>query len=173
MNRVMVYGGVALVVLAVSGYVFLSDEEEVNLDQVGVFTYVDKVSRGDLNLVVSSNGVVDPINKVEIKSKASGRVEQLRFIEEARIPVSMTGMLQALPKTPLHARMKREGRLVTESGGDQLESFGGEAAMDEGQVPHVAHQHREPLGRDATLEAHVEAELAPEGHEATQLGFRQ
>jgi radical SAM superfamily enzyme YgiQ (UPF0313 family) len=46
--------------------------------------------------------------------------EQLRFIQEARIPVSMTGMLQALPKTPLHARMKEEGRLVAESGGDQF-----------------------------------------------------
>jgi radical SAM superfamily enzyme YgiQ (UPF0313 family) len=46
--------------------------------------------------------------------------EQLRFIEDARIPVSMTGMLQALPKTPLHTRMKEEGRLVTESGGDQF-----------------------------------------------------
>jgi hypothetical protein len=29
-------------------------------------------------------------------------------------------MLQALPKTPLHARLKQEGRLVTESGGDQF-----------------------------------------------------
>jgi len=34
--------------------------------------------------------------------------EQLRFVEEARIPVSMTGMLQALPKTALHARIKQE-----------------------------------------------------------------
>ncbi len=39
--------------------------------------------------------------------------EQLRFIQEARIPVSMTGMLQAMPKTPLHDRMAKEGRLVT------------------------------------------------------------
>jgi hypothetical protein len=46
--------------------------------------------------------------------------EQLQFIEEARIPVSMTGMLQALPQTPLHARIKQEGRLVTESDGDQF-----------------------------------------------------
>jgi hypothetical protein len=46
--------------------------------------------------------------------------EQLRFIQEARIPVSMTGMLQALPKTPLHARVEREGRLLQESGGDQF-----------------------------------------------------
>ena len=37
--------------------------------------------------------------------------EQLRFIQEARIPVSMTGMLQAMPKTPLYDRVKKEGRL--------------------------------------------------------------
>jgi radical SAM superfamily enzyme YgiQ (UPF0313 family) len=46
--------------------------------------------------------------------------EQLRFIQEAQIPVSMTGMLQALPKTPLHARISREGRLLAESEGDQF-----------------------------------------------------
>jgi radical SAM superfamily enzyme YgiQ (UPF0313 family) len=46
--------------------------------------------------------------------------EQLRFIQEARIPVSMTGMLQAMPKTPLYERVEREGRLVTESTGDQF-----------------------------------------------------
>ncbi len=46
--------------------------------------------------------------------------EQLQFIEEARIPVSMTGMLQAVPRTPLHARMKQEGRLAAEFAGDQF-----------------------------------------------------
>jgi radical SAM superfamily enzyme YgiQ (UPF0313 family) len=46
--------------------------------------------------------------------------EQLRFIQDARIPVSMTGMLQALPKTPLHARVAAEGRLVGETTGDQF-----------------------------------------------------
>ena len=46
--------------------------------------------------------------------------EQLRFIEDARIPVSMTGLLQALPETPLYARVEREGRLLTESTGDQF-----------------------------------------------------
>ena len=46
--------------------------------------------------------------------------EQLRFIREARIPVSMTGMLQAMPKTPLHARVEREGRLVAATTGDQF-----------------------------------------------------
>jgi radical SAM superfamily enzyme YgiQ (UPF0313 family) len=46
--------------------------------------------------------------------------EQLRFVQEARIPVSMTGMLQAMPKTPLHERLAKAGRLVKESVGDQF-----------------------------------------------------
>ena len=46
--------------------------------------------------------------------------EQLRFIQEARIPVSMTGMLQAMPKTPLYDRVQGEGRLLDESTGDQF-----------------------------------------------------
>jgi radical SAM superfamily enzyme YgiQ (UPF0313 family) len=46
--------------------------------------------------------------------------EQLRFIQDARIPVSMTGMLQALPKTPLYERVAREGRLLDASTGDQF-----------------------------------------------------
>jgi radical SAM superfamily enzyme YgiQ (UPF0313 family) len=33
------------------------------------------------------------------------------FIEEARISHAMLGMLSAIPKTPLHARLAREGRL--------------------------------------------------------------
>ncbi len=46
--------------------------------------------------------------------------EQLRFIQAARIPVSMTGMLQAMPKTPLYDRVHAEGRLLDESTGDQF-----------------------------------------------------
>jgi radical SAM superfamily enzyme YgiQ (UPF0313 family) len=46
--------------------------------------------------------------------------EQFRFIQDARIPVSMTGMLNAMPKTPLHKRLRDAGRLVAESVGDQF-----------------------------------------------------
>ena len=46
--------------------------------------------------------------------------DQFRFIQQARIPISMTGMLNAMPKTPLHARLKAAGRLVAESVGDQF-----------------------------------------------------
>jgi radical SAM superfamily enzyme YgiQ (UPF0313 family) len=46
--------------------------------------------------------------------------EQFRFIQQARIPISMTGMLNAVPKTPLHARLKAAGRLIANSVGDQF-----------------------------------------------------
>jgi|DewCreStandDraft_5_1066085.scaffolds.fasta_scaffold06848_4 radical SAM superfamily enzyme YgiQ (UPF0313 family) len=46
--------------------------------------------------------------------------EQFEFIQQARIPVSMTGMLNAVPKTPLYERLKRAGRLIAESVGDQF-----------------------------------------------------
>jgi radical SAM superfamily enzyme YgiQ (UPF0313 family) len=36
---------------------------------------------------------------------------QREFLREARIPHAMVGMLHAIPKTPLHARLEREGRL--------------------------------------------------------------
>ncbi len=38
---------------------------------------------------------------------------QRRFLTEARITTAMMGMLSAIPKTPLYARLAREGRLDT------------------------------------------------------------
>ncbi|HEX3447488.1 MAG TPA: DUF4070 domain-containing protein, partial [Isosphaeraceae bacterium] len=38
---------------------------------------------------------------------------QIQFVQEARISFSMSGMLSAIPKTPLHARLANEGRLDT------------------------------------------------------------
>jgi radical SAM superfamily enzyme YgiQ (UPF0313 family) len=46
--------------------------------------------------------------------------EQFRFIQQARIAISMTGMLNAVPKTPLHERLRTAGRLIAESVGDQF-----------------------------------------------------
>jgi radical SAM superfamily enzyme YgiQ (UPF0313 family) len=46
--------------------------------------------------------------------------EQFRFIQEAHIPISMTGMLNAVPNTPLHKRLKNAGRLIAEHVGDQF-----------------------------------------------------
>src|SRR5436309_11262587 len=36
---------------------------------------------------------------------------QSRFLKEARISTAMIGMLSAIPKTPLHDRLAKEGRL--------------------------------------------------------------
>src|SRR5947208_4814030 len=36
---------------------------------------------------------------------------QRQFLKDARISSAMIGMLSAIPKTPLHARLQREGRL--------------------------------------------------------------
>ena len=46
--------------------------------------------------------------------------EQFEFIQKARIPISMTGLLNAVPKTPLYKRLKDSGRLAAESVGDQF-----------------------------------------------------
>ena len=49
--------------------------------------------------------------------------EQAEFIQEAGIPVAMIGMLMAIPGTPLHDRLAREGRLV-ETGGQDGDNCG-------------------------------------------------
>jgi radical SAM superfamily enzyme len=38
--------------------------------------------------------------------------EQYEFLQEAQIPIVLVNALEAVPKTPLHARLKAEGRLV-------------------------------------------------------------
>lgn len=40
--------------------------------------------------------------------------DQYRFIQENGITLAMVGMLQAIPRTPLYERLKRDGRLVEE-----------------------------------------------------------
>ena len=46
---------------------------------------------------------------------------QVAFIQEAGIPTAMVGLLTALRGTDLYARMEREGRLLTESTGNNVE----------------------------------------------------
>jgi radical SAM superfamily enzyme YgiQ (UPF0313 family) len=43
--------------------------------------------------------------------------EQLEFIQASSIPIAMVGILQALPGTPLHERVRREGRLKDDEAG--------------------------------------------------------
>ncbi len=46
---------------------------------------------------------------------------QVRFIQSAGIPIAMVGLLTALRGTNLYARLEREGRLVAESTGNNVE----------------------------------------------------
>ena len=46
---------------------------------------------------------------------------QIEFIRESAIPLAMVGLLTALPDTQLWRRLKREGRLLKESSGDNTE----------------------------------------------------
>ncbi|MBL8207419.1 MAG: B12-binding domain-containing radical SAM protein [Blastocatellia bacterium] len=47
---------------------------------------------------------------------------QIRFIRESAIPLAMVGLLNALPDTQLWRRLKREGRLITESTGNNTDA---------------------------------------------------
>lgn len=47
---------------------------------------------------------------------------QIRFIRESAIPLAMVGLLNALPDTQLWRRLKREGRLVMETTGNNTDA---------------------------------------------------
>ncbi len=47
--------------------------------------------------------------------------QQIRFIRESAIPLAMVGLLTALPDTQLWRRLEREGRLLTESTGNNTD----------------------------------------------------
>src|ERR1700749_551767 len=46
---------------------------------------------------------------------------QINFIRESAIPLAMVGLLTALPDTQLWRRLKKEGRLIKESAGNNME----------------------------------------------------
>jgi len=73
----------AIVVIAIGGggYYLWNGKPKESSAPVGQVQRILKLSKGDLSLNVSANGVVQPINKVEIKSKASGQVLFLGFEE--------------------------------------------------------------------------------------------
>ncbi len=72
---------IIVIVIGGVGYYFLGNNKPKDATPTGQVQRVVKVGRGDLNLIVSANGVVQPINKVEIRSKASGQIVELTFEE--------------------------------------------------------------------------------------------
>ncbi|MBI3586276.1 MAG: efflux RND transporter periplasmic adaptor subunit [Ignavibacteriales bacterium] len=81
MKKLIIYIAIGVVAVGGLGYYFLGNNKKVEAVPTGQVQRIIKVMRGDLNLSVSANGVVQPINKVEIKSKASGQILELNFVE--------------------------------------------------------------------------------------------
>lgn len=82
MKRKFLIIGAAVVAVLASGYYFLQNgRQEVAPTSRAQSSRVVTVERGSLDLTVSANGVVQPINQVEIKSKASGQIVALTFEE--------------------------------------------------------------------------------------------
>jgi HlyD family secretion protein len=78
---------IAVVILCVGGvgYYFFGFNRKVEAVPVGQVQRILKISKGNLTLTVSANGVVQPISKIDIKSKASGIVQQLTFVEGSHV----------------------------------------------------------------------------------------
>jgi HlyD family secretion protein len=82
MKRVYIYIAVAVVVVGTVGYYIMGNgTAKESALPTGQTMRIVTVTRGNLELTVSANGVVQPIDKVEIKSKASGQIEKLEFEE--------------------------------------------------------------------------------------------
>lgn len=80
--RNVLFIGIVVVAVVGVGYYLLGSGKPVESQPVnGQVQRILQVGRGDLNLVVSANGVVQPINKVDIRSKASGQILELLFEE--------------------------------------------------------------------------------------------
>jgi HlyD family secretion protein len=69
-----------IILIAIVWLVARPDNEDVRATPFS--PQIEKITRGDIRVEVSATGIIEPINKVEIKSKASGLIDELR-IEEA------------------------------------------------------------------------------------------
>jgi HlyD family secretion protein len=75
-----------LPIIVIVGLVFWLATRKSDATQSLPFTpELEKVTRGNLRVDVSTTGVIEPINKVEIKSKASGLIEEMRIEESDHV----------------------------------------------------------------------------------------
>ncbi|HEX9657476.1 MAG TPA: efflux RND transporter periplasmic adaptor subunit [Bacteroidota bacterium] len=81
MRRKIVIGGSAAVVLLAATLYFGFGSGRTSSGKEEATQRAIQVSRGDLELSVSADGIIQPINKVELKSKASGQILEMNFVE--------------------------------------------------------------------------------------------
>ena len=94
MKKIFVIVGGLVVAGGAFGYYFLGNNQNIEAAPAGQVTRIVTIERGDLNLTVSANGVVQPINRIEVKSKASGQIEQLnieegQFVEKGSLLIAL------------------------------------------------------------------------------------
>jgi HlyD family secretion protein len=94
--KVMIAAGGVVLTGAAVVLVLRGSGQEENVPS-GRLERVVRVERGDLDLTVSADGVVQPINKVEVKSKASGQILELNLVEGEE--VRQGDLLVALDQT--------------------------------------------------------------------------
>ncbi|MFQ6116386.1 MAG: efflux RND transporter periplasmic adaptor subunit, partial [bacterium] len=81
-SKLRIIIGLVIVILVTGSFVVLRNNEKWDKAKGDVPRFKEiPVEYGTFEIVVSASGVVKPIDRVEIKSKASGRVEELPIEE--------------------------------------------------------------------------------------------
>ena len=126
LSRKAVLGGsgAVVVLLALAGYTVMA-RPEVTIDPSRLAT----VERGDLARSVVATGKIEPISRVEIKSKANGIIKEFRV--EAGDSVTEGQVLAELDKDNLQARL-REARAAL--AGAEANLAAAEAELEKNRV---------------------------------------
>src|SRR5262245_46146529 len=103
MKKVLVITGIVLVVGSVAGYMVFSKDK----GSAGPSLKTTAVGREDLARVVLATGKIEPLSRVELKSRASGVVEKL--LVDVADTVMPDQVVAELDKSILEARV-RESR---------------------------------------------------------------
>ena len=124
-RRYIIIGVSLLVVLAVVGGVTAASRGGTKIDP----TKLSKVEKGDLAKSVVATGKIEPITKVEIKSKASGIVK--RLLADAGDTVKVGQVLAELDKEEIQARVNAAR---AELGGFEANLHASEADLERSKV---------------------------------------
>lgn len=114
MKKTLVITGIVLVVASVAGYVVFSKDK----GSTGPSLKTAAVGREDLARVVLATGKIEPLSRVELKSRASGVVEKL--LVDVADSVLADQVVAELDKSILEARV-RESRGSFEAAKAELE----------------------------------------------------
>src|SRR5262245_20031961 len=101
MRKILIIGAVVLVIGAVAGYLVFSKDKQGPTQ--GLKTV--KVSRDDVAKIVLATGKIEPLTRVELKSRASGIVEKL--LVNVSDTVEAGQVVAELDTTILQARVRQ------------------------------------------------------------------